>query len=90
MHWSNGIQWTSRLCETCKNWIKDENECPYQGNLDRTDKYGNDMFVTACAWYEEGEPCHRCSNCKHWGAELRPCDKCYNQDEWEAKDENNS
>ena len=85
------IQWTSRLCETCKHWIKDENECPYQGNLDRTDMYGNDMFVTECTCYEEGERARKCcTNCKYWGAELRPCDKCYNKDEWEAKDANNS
>lgn len=80
------IQWSSRICETCKSWIKDENECPYHGSLDRTDEYGNDMIVVDCSSYEEGEQ-KCCSNCKHWGAELRPCDKCYNFDEWEAKND---
>ena len=71
------IHWSSRICETCKHWIKDENECPY---------HGNDMIVVDCSCYEEGEQ-KCCSNCKHWGSELSPCDKCYYRDEWEAKEE---
>lgn len=82
------IHWTSRICETCKHWIKYENECPYQGRLDRTDKHGNDMIVIDCTDYEEGTPRY-CRNCKHWGSKDSPCCNCYGLDEWEEEDKNN-
>lgn len=81
------IQWTSRICETCKYWRKDNNECFYHGNLDRTDKHGNDMIVIDCTCYEEGEP-RCCSNCKHFGTGEDFCYRlpCYDFDKWEEKE----
>ena len=78
------IHWTSRICETCKYWIKDKNECPFHGSLDRVNDYGNNMIVIDCTCYEEGQKL-RCSNCKHWTGDPSPCHLCYNKDKWETK-----